>query len=257
MKQEIDNPEHSSVVRAKASQRKGRTGEINRVARVPTQERSRARYQAIISATEEILQTSHIEDISLYDIAKKANIAPASVHYLFSTITAVHIELHRLYNDKLTEAVLENQRRIAKTQNPNWQEWLRFTMEEARNRLNGDRAMSEIMLGPTLHRQIRKTNRLTNMAIGQVSLDVLRTYFLVPEIPNFERYFLYSTEITDAIWSGAYSLHGHIDDESFTESVRASLAYLRCFLPETLHLKPELARPRSPDMPVDSSANSR
>lgn len=221
-------------MREKASQRKGRTTELRRSPRVPTQERSKRRYQAIIDATEHLLKTANIEDISLYDIGKEAQIAPASVHYLFNTMTAVHIELNRIYNEQLTAKVLEKNRLQVAMKNPSWQDWVKAVMTEGRDQLNSNRPMSEIMLGPTLHRKSRVTNLVTNISLAQVSLTLMREFFVVPEIPNLERYFFVATELGEALWSGSYSAHGRIDDETFTESVRATLAYLRCFLPETL-----------------------
>lgn len=224
-------------VREKASHRKGRTSEVRRSPRVPTQERSRRRHQAIIEATEYLLQTANIEDISLYDIGKQAKIAPASVHYLFNTVTAIHIELNRIYNEQLTAKVLEKNKLQAIARNPSWQDWVKAVMAEGRDQLNSNRPMSEIMLGPILHRTSRVTNLVTNKALAQASLAMMREFFVVPEIPNLDRYFLFATELGEALWSGSYSAHGRIDDETFTESVRATLAYLRCFLPETLMLR--------------------
>lgn len=203
---------------------------------MPTQERSRRRYQAIIEATEHLLQTANIEDISLYDIAKQSKIAPASVHYLFNTVTAIHIELNKIYNERLTTIILE-QSKLHANKNPSWQDWVRVVMADARDVFNSNRAMSEIMLGPTLHRQSRLNNLMHNKTFGQASLEVMRKAFVMPEIPNLERYFMFSTELGEALWSGSYSARGEIDDETFAESVRATLAYLRCFLPETLVLK--------------------
>jgi AcrR family transcriptional regulator len=230
-------PPDDEPVRQKASHRKGRTAEVRRSPRVPTQERSRRRYQAIIEATEYLLQTANIEDISLYDIGKQSKIAPASVHYLFNTVTAIHIELNKIYNERLTAIILEQSKLQAANKNPNWQDWVRAVMADARDVLNNNRAMSEIMLGPTLHRQSRLNNLMHNKTFGQASLEVMREAFVMPEIPNLERYFMFSTELGEALWSGSYSARGKIDDETFTESVRATLAYLRCFLPETLVLK--------------------
>lgn len=230
-------PPDNEPVRQKASHRKGRTAEVRRSPRVPTQERSRRRYQAIIEATEYLLQTANIEDISLYDIGKQAKIAPASVHYLFNTVTAIHIELNKIYNEQLTAIVLEQSKLQAANKNPSWQDWVRVLMTKGRDALNNNRAMSEIMLGPTLHRQSRLNNLMHNKTFGQASLEVMREAFVMPEIPNLERYFMFSTELGEALWSGSYSAKGMVDDETFTESVRATLAYLRCFLPETLALK--------------------
>ncbi|MGN8080862.1 TetR/AcrR family transcriptional regulator [Variovorax sp. 22077] len=243
MTDEIPDTSTTPSVRPKASHRKGRTPETSRTPRVPTQERSKARYLAIIKAAEELLERSNIEDLSLYDIAKQSGIAPASVHYLFSTITAVHLELHRLHNDKLTERVIESSAPLIAQRNPSWQEWIYASMKEARDALNSSRPMSEVMLGPTMHRQTRLTNLKTNFSLGQKAVEYMHAVFIMPDIPHLDRYYGYAAEFSDALWSGAYSAHGRIDDETFAESVRATVAYLRCFLPETLHLRTSKPQP--------------
>ncbi|SDP77547.1 DNA-binding transcriptional regulator, AcrR family [Ralstonia sp. 25mfcol4.1] len=204
---------------------------------MPSQERSRRRYQAIIEATETLLQTNNIEDLSLYDIAKQAKIAPASVHYLFSTVAAIHVELNRLYNEQLTAKVLEANRNKLTTKNSSWQELTRAHMETSRAVLNGHRAMSEIMLGPALHRSSRAKNRETNAFFAQSVLAVTRQRFVMPEIPDLERVYLFAAEISEGLWAGAYATNGTIDDETFAESLRATVAYLRCFLPDTLMVR--------------------
>ena len=94
--------------------------------------------------------------------------------------------------------------------------------------------MSEIMLGPTLHRKSRLTNLVANASLATTSLVIMRDFFVMPEIPNLEKYYTFAAEIGEALWSGAYSARGKIDDDTFAESVRATISYLRCFLPETL-----------------------
>lgn len=112
MKSIDDDVIEAPVVREKASHRKGRTTQVVRSARVPTQERSKKRYQSILDTTIEILQTSNIEDISLHDIGKATGLPPASVHYLFNTVTAIHVELNKVFNEQLTQLLLEHTREL-------------------------------------------------------------------------------------------------------------------------------------------------
>lgn len=80
MSDSVTLPNH--VVRRKASQRKGRTETLEHRARRPLQKRSLDRFNSILEATEVLLETANIEDISFYDIARQADLPPASVHYL-------------------------------------------------------------------------------------------------------------------------------------------------------------------------------
>jgi hypothetical protein len=40
--------------------------------------------------------------------------------------------------------------------------------------------------------------------------------------------------MSDGIWALSYSIHGRVTDAFVEESVRASVCYLRCFLPEVV-----------------------
>lgn len=224
------------VVRAKASHRKGRTAEVLRTPRVPTQERSRRRYQSILDATQRLLNAANIEDISLYDIAKEAGISPASVHYLFNTVAAVHVELNRVYNDIITGQIIAAQTTLVDQQVSTWQEWTRISLDAARVHFNSNRPMCEILLGPALHRKSRVANMQGSDTLGQAALVNLKRVFMVPDIPGLEKNFMYAGEILDAFWSGAYSARGYIDDETFEETMKAIIGYLRNVLPETMRL---------------------
>lgn len=234
MAMQSGEPKDDIVVREKASKRKSRTGVVSRVARTPTQERSRRRYQAILAATEKLLESADIENISLYDIAGQADLAPASVHYLFNTVAAVHVALNAQYNEQITQKVMASVQSMASEANPSWQNWTRSIMAAAAQELNEYRPRSEIMLGPTLHRASRRANWEMNQVIAVSIKNVLGEVFVVPDIPKLERYYAYATEIGESLWAASYAEHGQINSETFEESVRAVISYLRCFLPEFL-----------------------
>ncbi|HEY2032188.1 MAG TPA: TetR/AcrR family transcriptional regulator [Rhizomicrobium sp.] len=235
--------------------RKGRSDVIDHKARHPTQERSQRRFDTILAATEELLQTANIEDISFYDIARKARISPASVHYLFPTMAAVRIEISKLYNQQSSGGVVEAQRQLAKMRNATWQEWIRIVAEKTRSHFNANRHICEVLLGPLLHRESRLANMRANDVIGRSLLENLRSVFLVPDIPGLEQKFVIISEIVDALWSRAYLLNGWIDDEAFEETVRVQIAYLRSVLPESLPLVRADAQ-IAPHRTVDASYNA-
>lgn len=229
-----DSATNTTSVREKASHRKGRTNKVVRSAKVPSQERSKKRYQLILDTTIELLKTSNIEDISLHDIGKACDLPPPSVHYLFNTVSAIHLALSDYYNESLTARILDHISSEGASHARSWQELVRDILDFARNEYNSDRALSEVLLAPVLHRSVRAISFETNSRYGSTALDLFKKYFSVPDIPNLATYFVFSTEMLEGMWAAAYARHGHIDDLTFEESVRATIAYLRCYLPETL-----------------------
>lgn len=236
---EVIQEKNVEAVRAKASHRKARTTQVVRAARVPAQERSKKRYQSILDAFIDLLKVSNIEDISLHDVGKAAALPPPSVHYLFKTVGAIHAQLNSYFNENLTQRVIAHKCEQFRLGNiTTWQDLARSAMAFARNELNSNRPMSEVMLGPVLNRSLRLKNLETNHYLGGVSSDLLSKFFIVPNIPDIDKYHMFADEIVDGLWIGSYARHGIIDDVTFDESVRAAIAYLRCFYPETMSLRP-------------------
>ena len=212
---------------------------IDHTARRPSQERSLQRFNAILRATEELLQSANIEDISFYDIARQAEVSPASVHYLFPTMATVRIELSKTYNRLASDHALAVQPNLVAMPNPTWQDWLRLVSEATRQYFNANRHICEVLLGPTLHREARYANFDANDRVGRAMLEQLRAVFLVPEVPGLETAFVLNCEIVDGLWSRDYLKYGRIGDEAAEATVRIQIANLRSLLPETLTLIPK------------------
>jgi AcrR family transcriptional regulator len=232
---------------AKPSRRKSPDPKGPRVPRPPSQERSRRRFEAILSAAEALLQNANIEDLSFYDLARKAEISPASVFYLFPSMAAVQLELRKRYDVVLSGLLVDIHHKLTRMRVPTWQEWMRIEAGEARNYYNANRPACEALLGPLLHRDNRLPSLQGNALIGASNLANMRRIFDVPIMPGLERKFAYNCELIEMFWSGSYMARGFIDDVAFEESIRASVGYLRNFLPEMLPLRVQDPDPSGPD----------
>lgn len=217
-------------------------GQAPWAARRPTQERSRKRYDAVLAAADELLLTANIEDISFYDLARKADIPPASVHYLFPSMAAIQSELRNRYNTEISDLLVEFHATMAERRVPTWQEWLRIEASEARDYYSRTRPACEVLLGPLLHRGNREASLQGNAQVGASNLANMKRIFLVPEMPGLEAKFARNCAIIETFWSTSYLATGTISDFAFDESIRAAAAYLRNFLPEMLAPQPAEAR---------------
>jgi AcrR family transcriptional regulator len=224
------------VVRPKASIRKSRSAVAEHTARKPLQDRSMQRFERIIAATEQFLNTANLEDISFYDIARQADISPASVNYLFPTMAALRTELMKRYSQQHAEAILAHHQVIARMRNLTWQDWMRLLSKRAQQEFNGNRAMSEVVLGPVLHRESRRAQLDLNVRLAHATIEQFNKTFVLPSIPDLEQRFVMLYDMIDGLWSAAYVRHGWIDDDTVEESMRIQIAYLRTILPEVLPL---------------------
>ncbi|MDG4886811.1 hypothetical protein [Mesorhizobium sp. WSM4887] len=231
--------EPKSAVRRKSSIRKVRSDGVEHVARQPTQTRSLERYEKIIQAIEELLKISNIEDISFYDVARQADISPASVNYHFPTTAALRIVLTERYMRSASEKLFEVIREMVALRNDKWQYWLLKMGQAAVDYYNQNRHISEVILGPTSHRAASFATIGENERIARIVLEGLKRVFILPEIPDLPKKIMIAIEVADALWSRAYMANGHIDDHILQEAVHIQILYLRSILPECLSLLPE------------------
>jgi AcrR family transcriptional regulator len=234
------DPERSAKPRTPRGPAKGTTDDDRPWApRRPTQERSRRRYEAILRAAEELLETANLEDISFYDLARKAGMPAASVHYLFPSAAAIQSELRERHDTRISEHLLAFHAEMAGRSVATWQEWLRIEAAEARDYYNANRPACEILLGPLLHRENRTASMRGNAQVGASNLENMKRRFLVPDTPGLEARFARNCAIIEMFWSTSYLATGSISDFAFEESVRAGVSYLLNFLPGVLAVRPE------------------
>lgn len=234
-----------ATIRPRSSIRKGRSDVIDHVARRPRQARSKERFEKILDAAERLLQTSNIEDISFYDIAREARISPASINYLFPTTAALRIELTRRYLPVSADFALQAQDSLVEYRNPSWQSWLYETAREVQNHFNENRHVSETILAPMLHRESKRAALEINNIIAGKFVEGFDRVFILPQIPDLKEKFAYSIEIIDALFSRSYILLGTIDDKTLQDAVEMQVAYLRLILPERLPLRSEMDKSKS------------
>lgn len=218
-------------VRPKSTHRKQRAADLQRARLEPVQDRSRRRNDQILDAAAQLLETVNIEDLSHSDIAEIAGTSKASVHYHFPTIASVQLALGRRY-DAACSAYLA--RIPLPSGEMSWQQLMRHGATHARDWFNARRPACETLLGPLMTRENRLAGIEYNNQIGSTGLRGLRRRFEIPEQPHLEEVFAYNGEIIDLFWSRSYLTRGQIDDRALEESLRASLGYLRNFLPDYL-----------------------
>lgn len=225
------------AVRRKSSYRKQRSEAPPRAQRAPSQERSKQRRETLLQAAEQLLETACVEDLSHSEIAGKANVARASVHYHFPNIASLQYELGRRYDAQLTGVMQKLRDSFTSRPIATWHEWIRIEAEAARDWFNANRPACEALLGPLLTRENRVAGMQDNARAGKSKLENLSRLFEVPGEEMLALTFTYNVEMTDLLWSASYQRKGFIDDDALEESIRASIGYLRSFLPDILPRK--------------------
>jgi AcrR family transcriptional regulator len=211
-------------------------------ARRPAQKRSHARVNALLDAADRLLQDREISDIGLYDVAHEAKVPPTSAYHFFPTKESVFLALAERYLRKM-HASLDAPLDLEAIER--WQDLVAARYWRVVEYFNASLSARKLFMGTALHSDIRKLDfqDMDTLAAGTYrSMDL---YFVMPYVRDPAFKFNVSFAIHDGIWAVSFAKHGHITQEFAKEGLRAVLAYMSTFLPETIALRapPDGAEP--------------
>ncbi|MCE4556242.1 TetR/AcrR family transcriptional regulator [Roseateles cellulosilyticus] len=201
--------------------------------RAPKQARSLARYNKLLDAAHELLQTLSPQDLGVYVVAKHAGVPPASAYHLFPTPTAIVGALASRY-----QAVIEDQ--VAAAQAPAdgmWQTLLKAHMAGLVATYNGNLPMMKVMVGTHSRYARNRDGEFFMDGLARALAQVGATFFHMPMVKGAHERFLVLLGLIDSVWALSFSRHGRITREYELEAAAAAVAYCRTFLPEYLELR--------------------
>ena len=206
--------------------------------RKPRQERSKIRFEAILDAAAELLETMEPEDVSIYTLSEKADISPTSIYHFFPDANWAFVALAERYY----EYFLKGLEQPITFEFNTWQDLQSARFEDAQAFFNENGAARRLLLGSGLSIDIRLRDLEIDRVLAQKTVDQWCHYFVMPEIPKLVDRITEMMIMSDALWSLSVHRWGYITDEMAEQAGRARIAYGRTFLPEYLPLrtKPEL-----------------
>jgi len=202
--------------------------------RRPAQKRSQARVDALLDAADALLQAREITDISLYDVANAAQVPPTSAYHFFPTKESVFLALAERYLQTL-HAVLDMPVDVDAIER--WQDLVTIRYYRVVDYFNASLTARKLFMGMALMSDVRKLDfqDMDNLAAG--TYQSMDRYFEMPYVRDPAFKFNVSFAIYDGIWAASYARHGHITPAYAKEGIRAALAYMSTFLPETIALR--------------------
>ena len=217
--------------------------------RWPSRIDSRPRFKALLDALEALLDEFGPSEVSVQMIAEKAGMPPASVYHFFPSSDAACVALATTY---LGEFVAQARTPLAVDPYGGWQDGIRRRAEVARAHYLANTACMRLLLGSDMPRDIQTLDASNVAEMGKGFADDIRRQFIVPEFDRFDYMVTNAIEISDAFWRMSYCRHQTITDEAFEESVRAVIAYMRTYLPDTLQVRSAALAPTpTPSPPGD------
>ena len=201
--------------------------------RVPLRKRGVERFEVLLDATEALLADRTNDDVSLAQIAEKAGVPLASVYHFFPNRNAAFVALAQRFHNALHAIALEP------LQPPisGWQAVIASRQMIGAKYLNAHPAALRLFMGAGVSVDVRNTDLNGNADLARDRVKFLNRYFEMPPIRDLEKRIAISIALMDGIWALSYSAHGRITDEYVEESTRASVIYLRCFLPEFIEFR--------------------
>lgn len=202
-------------------------GSINkRLPKMPTQQRSRERFEHILDCAEVILEEGDVEELSIYDVAEKAELQAQSVYRLFPSAVAINYALAQRYLDKMADDITATKSSQIFT---SWQDNLERDLQLTREFYQTHPLALELILGSSVSKDVRAADRANIARLANNAVENLQGSNKLPNLPiqNLE----IAIDIVDAIWSQSYYSHGEITDFYFRESYRAATSYMELYLP--------------------------
>lgn len=196
----------------------------------PRQQRSQQRFQTVLQVAEHLLQDAEPSQISIYSLAKAANMPPASIYHIFPDINSVYIAL----SEQILEKFVDQFDQPPSGEFSTWQELMAIRFAEARQYYNANKPARNLILGSGYSGEIRSRDLHINRKLAQRSLDELQRYFHQPESPDLVERFVELIAISDTLWALSVHRNGLITDAGEEQARRAREAYARTFLPEYL-----------------------
>ncbi len=204
--------------------------------RKPSRGRGLIRYDALVDATEKLLQSEDPDEVGLYRIAEVAGVPPASVYHFFPTKEAAFTALAMKIIDQLLE--VHNQP-IRARDVQTWQDLFRFDSRRGADFYNDHPAGLKIFYGGYGGVDARRIDEAATSKLAHASYARLNKIFHMPYIRDPQFKFASRMGILDAFWSASVQKHGTITDKYHDEAVAASIAYAKTYLPEQIEPRDE------------------
>ena len=198
--------------------------------RQPQRRRGIVRFENLLDATERLLTAHPDSDISLSLVASAAQVPLPSIYHFFPNKDAILVALAQRYHTALAETA-----HVELDPPPvQWQDIIRRRQCGGAAYLNAHPAALRLFMGAGVSARVRTLDLQGNASLSALRAAEFRHCFDCTSIPGLEHRLAIAIGIMDGIWAISWSEHRRITDAYLAESIRASTAYLRCFLPEIL-----------------------
>lgn len=200
--------------------------------RKPLRQRGIRRVEILLDATQSLLVEAPEVEISLASIADRADVPLPSIYHFFPNRNAVLVALAVRFHEELTRAAGVPLDPAPAT----WQEIIERRQIGGAAYLNAHPAALRLFMGAGVSVEVRNLDFQGNASLAETRANEFRQWFDCTALSDLEDRLAVSIGLVDGIWALSWSKHRHLSESHVTESIRAAISYLRCFLPDVLPL---------------------
>lgn len=199
-----------------------------------TSQQGRVRRQKLLMGAKKLSETIPISDITLAAVCEEAGIPRASAYHFFPNIEAIFLALRFLNAIELLE-VLATVETVGYNR---WQGYLTALIERCVHVFNQDQTKAKLIYDTnTPDFEGDGFGEKIDYQVANLVYERLSERYEMPNFEDLEDTFLITYGIVNSIFTLSYRRHGSITEDYSQEASTASIAYLRCYLPEKLPRK--------------------
>jgi AcrR family transcriptional regulator len=211
--------------------------------RWPTRADGRARFAHLLDTLEQMLEVHPVAAISIQAMAAAAHMPTSSVYHFFPTVQAAFFALASRHVEQL-EVLTSGP--VPPEFLDRWSNMFRFIADRSRDTYNDNPKFMRLFLGADLPDDVRSETPAVNLRFGGLMRRHFAQTFSLPALQDFDAICAYAIEIMNLFWRISFERSGMITQDLHEEGLRASLAYMKTYLPENL------APRAAPDAPADA-----
>ncbi len=200
-----------------------------------TSQQGRARRQKLLMGAKKLSETTPINDITLAAVCEEAGILRASAYHFFPNIEAIFLALRFLNAIDILEVLAT----VETVDYDRWQGYLTALIERCVKIFHEDETKAKLIYDtntPDFEGDNSFGEDMDNQVIELVYKRLSERYEM-PDFENIKEILLVTYSIINSIFTLSYRMHASITEHYVQEASTASIAYLRCYLPEKLPRK--------------------
>ena len=179
----------------------------------------------------ELLESIPVNELSLYQVAGKANIPPSSLYHFFPKLEMLFDALvEDIFSD--FEAILDEPLEDEKVNH--WSDIIRQLQERNIAYYRNHKYVRSLILGQHVGSSIRHADYDHDVLLGCRIRQFHEQFYQLPPLPGNFNIFAIAIQIADKVYSISHQEFGNITDVMAEEGINAAVAYLSSYLPNRM-----------------------